>query len=345
MISAGGYKVWPRDVEDVLYEHPAVREAAVVGVPDEYRGETVKAYVSLKPGQNADAGELVAFAKERTGRLQGTPRGRDPRRAAQDGDRQAAAPRAAHARAGLRSTRRSRGMDTCRGSVACGYPERMRMRRRRAVFADRVEAGARLGANLRVRRWCDPVVLGLARGGVPVAAGVATALDAPLDVAVARKIGAPAQPEWGLGAVTADGLVNWDPASLRRARVAVADLAEAVAREKEEAGRQLRRYREVAAAVPVADRDVVLVDDGLATGVTARAAPRRLRDDGPRSLVLAVPVGRAGTARPPPGGRGRRRRRDPHRTDRAGRRELLVPGLRPDPRRRGARRPGCRTAS
>jgi putative phosphoribosyl transferase len=172
----------------------------------------------------------------------------------------------------------------------------MKMRRRRAVFADRVEAGARLGADLRVRRWCDPVVLGLARGGVPVAAGVATALDAPLDVAVARKIGAPAQPEWGLGAVTADGPVTWDPASLRRARVTAADLAEAAAREKEEAGRQLQRYREVAAAVPVADRDVVLVDDGLATGVTARAALRRLRDDGPRYLVLAVPVGRAGTA-------------------------------------------------
>jgi len=170
------------------------------------------------------------------------------------------------------------------------------MRRRRAVFADRAEAGTRLGADLCVRRWCDPVVLGLARGGVPVAAGVATALGAPLDVAVARKIGAPAQPEWGLGAVTADGPVNWDPASLRRARVAAADLAEAAAREKEEAGRQLRRYREVAAAVPVADRDVVLVDDGLATGVTARAALRRLRDDGPRCLVLAVPVGRAGTA-------------------------------------------------
>jgi putative phosphoribosyl transferase len=170
------------------------------------------------------------------------------------------------------------------------------MRSRRAVFADRVEAGTRLGADLCVRRWCDPVVLGLARGGVPVAAGVATALDAPLDVAVARKIGAPAQREWGLGAVTADGSVNWDPASLRRARVAVADLAGAVAREKEEAGRQLRRYREVAAAVPVADRDVVLVDDGLATGVTARAALRRLRADGPRFLVLAVPVGRAGTA-------------------------------------------------
>ncbi|GAA0933820.1 long-chain fatty acid--CoA ligase [Pseudonocardia zijingensis] len=64
-INAGGYKVWPREVEDVLYEHEAVREAAVVGVPDEYRGETVKAYVSLRPGRSADEAELIAFCKER----------------------------------------------------------------------------------------------------------------------------------------------------------------------------------------------------------------------------------------------------------------------------------------
>ena len=64
-INAGGYKVWPREVEDVLYEHEAVREAAVVGVPDEYRGETVKAYVSLRPGRTADEAELIAFCRER----------------------------------------------------------------------------------------------------------------------------------------------------------------------------------------------------------------------------------------------------------------------------------------
>ena len=65
MINASGYKVWPREVEDVLYEHPAVREAAVVGVPDEYRGETVKAFVSLKPGMSATPEELIAHCKER----------------------------------------------------------------------------------------------------------------------------------------------------------------------------------------------------------------------------------------------------------------------------------------
>jgi long-chain acyl-CoA synthetase len=64
-INAAGYKVWPREVEDVLYEHPAVREAAVIGVPDAYRGETVKAFVSLRPGQATEPDELVAFCKER----------------------------------------------------------------------------------------------------------------------------------------------------------------------------------------------------------------------------------------------------------------------------------------
>jgi long-chain acyl-CoA synthetase len=65
MINASGFKVWPREVEDVLYTHPAVREAAVVGVPDGYRGETVKAYISLRPGAEADPGELAAYCKER----------------------------------------------------------------------------------------------------------------------------------------------------------------------------------------------------------------------------------------------------------------------------------------
>ena len=65
MISASGYKVWPRDVEDVLYMHPAVREAGVIGVPDAYRGETVKAVVSLKPGQEASGDDIIAFCRER----------------------------------------------------------------------------------------------------------------------------------------------------------------------------------------------------------------------------------------------------------------------------------------
>ena len=86
-INAAGFKVWPREVEDVLYEHPAVREAAVVGVPDDYRGETVKAFVSLRPGESADADELIAFCTRAHGRLQVPAAGRVRRRAAQDGER------------------------------------------------------------------------------------------------------------------------------------------------------------------------------------------------------------------------------------------------------------------
>jgi predicted phosphoribosyltransferase len=173
----------------------------------------------------------------------------------------------------------------------------MAAHKRGPVFTDRVEAGERLGAHLRRRTWSDPVVVGLARGGVPVAAAVAAALGAPLDVAVTRKIGAPGRPEWGVGAVAADGSVGWDAAALRRlGAAAAAHLAEEAARQRAEAGRQLRRYRAVAQAVPVEDRDAVLVDDGLATGVTARVALGRLRAARPGLLVLAVPVGRAATA-------------------------------------------------
>ena len=102
MINASGYKVWPREVEDVLAEHPAVREAAVVGVPDEKRGETVKAFVSLKAGADVTPEELIAHCKERMAAYKYPRAGRDHRRAAQDGDRQDPAPRAARPDAGAR---------------------------------------------------------------------------------------------------------------------------------------------------------------------------------------------------------------------------------------------------
>ncbi len=94
-INVGGYKVWPREVEDVLYEHEAVREAAVVGVPDPYRGETVKAYVSLKAGSTVTADELAAHCKQRLAAYKYPRAGGDHRRAAQDRDRQDPSPRAA----------------------------------------------------------------------------------------------------------------------------------------------------------------------------------------------------------------------------------------------------------
>ncbi len=158
------------------------------------------------------------------------------------------------------------------------------------LFADRFEAGSQLGARVGAIRWSDPVVLGMARGGVPVAASVAEAVDAPLDVAVARKIGAPGRPELGLGAVTAEGPVRYDEPRLAALGLTPADLRADCERERAEARRRLQRYREAVEPLPVTGRDVLLVDDGLATGVTARAALGELRAAGPRWMVFAAPV-------------------------------------------------------
>ncbi|WP_433273182.1 phosphoribosyltransferase [Actinosynnema sp. CS-041913] len=156
-------------------------------------------------------------------------------------------------------------------------------------FADRAAAGRALAGALPPGEWADPLVLGLARGGVPVAHEVALALGAELDVAVARKIGAPGRPEFGVGAVTAAGEPIFDLHALSALGLTPSDLATTCEAERREAQRRLDVYRS-GRTVRVAGRDVLIVDDGLATGVTARAALREAREGGPRRLVLAVPV-------------------------------------------------------
>jgi predicted phosphoribosyltransferase len=133
-------------------------------------------------------------------------------------------------------------------------------------------------------------VLALPRGGVPVGAEVARAVGAELDVVVARKIGMPGHPEFGIGAVTADGPPIFNQEVLRRVGLTETDLAGAVATERAEARRRLRRYRGDRPPPEVADRLVIVVDDGLATGVTALAALRAVRDKRPRRLAFAAPV-------------------------------------------------------
>lgn len=161
---------------------------------------------------------------------------------------------------------------------------------RQERFADRQEAGRALAGRLQLLGLTDPVVLALPRGGVPVAAEVAAALDVPLEVFVARKIGLPGQPEFGVGALAEGGEPLLDDDVLSRLGLSRLALADTVARERQEIARRVAQYRGDRALPELAARTVVLVDDGLATGVTARASLRALRLAGPARLVLAVPV-------------------------------------------------------
>ena len=155
---------------------------------------------------------------------------------------------------------------------------------------DRVEAGARLADALRPLQPEQPVVLGLPRGGVPVAAVVADQLGAPLDVVVARKLGAPGQAELAMGAVSEGGVLVVYEEVQRAARVTNAQLAVVATRAHAAVERQVARYRLVRPPLEVRGRTAVVVDDGMATGSTARAACQVVRGRGARRVVLAVPV-------------------------------------------------------
>ena len=159
------------------------------------------------------------------------------------------------------------------------------------VFLDRRDAGRRLAAVLpAIQAEEHPVVMGMARGGVPVAFEVAAALGAPLDVVVVRKLGHPQQPELGLGAIGEDGVRVLNNALVRRLGVPD-DVIDAVTRrETLELERRLVAYRGARAPIPVRGRTAVVVDDGLATGFTARAAVEVARSRGATRVVLAVPV-------------------------------------------------------
>ncbi len=157
-------------------------------------------------------------------------------------------------------------------------------------FRDRREAGARLASRLADLRREMPVVLGLPRGGVPVAYEVARALDAPLDVLLVRKLGLPWQPELAMGAIGEGGVRVLNRSVLASTGVTDRQLAQVEGAEREELDRRARVYRGDRDMTPVRGRTVVLVDDGLATGSTARAAVAVLRSLGARRVVLAIPV-------------------------------------------------------
>ncbi len=160
------------------------------------------------------------------------------------------------------------------------------------VFEDRKEAGRLLAERLvDLKGQDDVVVLGVPRGGVVVAAEVAKALDAPLDVYITRKLGAPGNPELAIGAVAEDGTLVLDQESIGFLRVSEAYLEEERRRQQAEIQRRAMRYRRGRPPVSLEGKRVILVDDGVATGHTMEAAIRALRQKPIRELILAVPVG------------------------------------------------------
>ncbi len=176
----------------------------------------------------------------------------------------------------------------------------MHLDRRAERFADRVDAGRALGVLVaeRLRDRADVIVLGLPRGGVPVAAEVAGAIGAPLDVLLVRKVGVPGQPELAMGAVAAVGpgsdtpveVVTNEPV-LARLHLPDAVFRSVLDQEMVELRRRGRAYRGDRPPPAVRGRTVIIVDDGLATGSTMRAAAAAVRRQGPAAVLVAVPVG------------------------------------------------------
>ncbi len=159
------------------------------------------------------------------------------------------------------------------------------------MYANRSEAGRRLVGSLEHLRGSDVVVLGLPRGGVPVAYEVAEALDAPLDVIVVRKLGVPFQPELAMGAVGEDGVLVLNPEVVRMAHVSSEEMTSVQRREQRVVEERADRFRAGRPRATLEGRTALIVDDGIATGATARAACHVAKAMGAHRVVLAVPVG------------------------------------------------------
>jgi putative phosphoribosyl transferase len=196
-------------------------------------------------------------------------------------------------------THRRRMKNAQRPGEICEKHERTQARNASMSFYDRSEAGRRLAAELARYKGEDVVVLALPRGGVPVAAPIAVALEAPLDLILIRKLGVPFYSELAMGAVADAGipLIVRNEDVITEAGVKQADFDAVCQRELEEIGRRRRVYFGERSRSDVRGRVAIVVDDGVATGATTRAALRAVRALHPKKLVLAVPVAPTDTLR------------------------------------------------
>jgi putative phosphoribosyl transferase len=160
------------------------------------------------------------------------------------------------------------------------------------MFADRIDAGRRLAAKLKSFKDAQPVVLALPRGGVPVGFEIASALAAPLDVIIVRKIGAPFQHELALGAIVGNGAIEHviDSALISELEVSKEYLGKEIEQEAAEIDRRRKLYYGKRQPADIRDKTAIVVDDGIATGYTMRAALRAIQRREPRRIVIAVPV-------------------------------------------------------
>ena len=159
------------------------------------------------------------------------------------------------------------------------------------VFKDRIDAGKKLAQHLLAYKdKPEVVVLGLTRGGIVPAFYVAQSLNAPLDIVIPRKIGSPGNPELAVGALAEDGTVVLNDQLVRSLGLHVRDLAHSIEAEKNEAKRRIQLYRAGRKPLDLTGKTVILVDDGIATGATMRAALVSVRSRGAKFIVVAVPV-------------------------------------------------------
>ncbi len=161
------------------------------------------------------------------------------------------------------------------------------------MFVDRADAGRRLVPSLANYSLPRPLVLALPRGGVPVAVSVAAALDCDLDVLVVRKLGVPGNPEFAVGALGEDGVLIVDHATRRQLHISSEQIDDEAAQQGREIERRVQLYRGGRQRLGVAGRNIIIIDDGLATGATAQAAVTVVKHLGAAHVTLAVPVGSA----------------------------------------------------